>query len=127
MQGELTDILAAAKSVEREIVAFDARNNDDLDTAFATFVQRGAAALVVGAFPFLVDDRRKIVMLAARHKLPVSIPRLRLLRQAAKRATAPMKLKVSAKQHFTWVVFSRREARRLARSTSDDVQARNQS
>jgi putative ABC transport system substrate-binding protein len=74
VQGELTDILAAAKSVEREIVAFDARNNDDLDTAFATFVQRGAAALVVGAFPFLVDNRRKIVMLAARHKLPAIYP-----------------------------------------------------
>ncbi len=74
VQGELTDILAAAQSLEREIVAFNARNGDDLDTAFATFVQRGAAALVVGAFPFLVDNRRKIVMLAARHKLPAIYP-----------------------------------------------------
>ena len=74
VQGELTDILAAAQSLEREIVAFDALNEDDLDTAFATFVHRGAAALVVGAFSFLVDNRRKIVMLAARHKLPAIYP-----------------------------------------------------
>ena len=45
-----------------------------MDTAFATFILRGAAALVVGAFSFLVDNRRKIVMLAARHKLPAIYP-----------------------------------------------------
>ena len=69
-QKELTDILVAAQSLEREIVAFDAHNEDDLDAAFATFTQRGAAALVVGAFSFLFDNRRKIVTLAARHRLP---------------------------------------------------------
>jgi putative ABC transport system substrate-binding protein len=41
-----------------------------LEAAFATFAQRGAAALTVGAFPFLIDKRRTIVALAARHKLP---------------------------------------------------------
>jgi putative ABC transport system substrate-binding protein len=71
---ELTDILAAAPSLEREIVAFDAQSDDDLDTAFATFTQRRASALVVGAFPFLVDNRRKIVTRAARHRLPAIYP-----------------------------------------------------
>jgi putative tryptophan/tyrosine transport system substrate-binding protein len=73
-QVELTDILAAAPSLEREIVAFDAQSDDDLDTAFATFTQRGAGALVVGAFPFLVENRRKIVTLAALHRLPAIYP-----------------------------------------------------
>ena len=73
-QVELTDILSAAPSLERDIVAFDAQSDDDLDTAFATFTQRGAGALVVGAFPFLVDNRRKIVTLAAGHRLPAIYP-----------------------------------------------------
>jgi putative tryptophan/tyrosine transport system substrate-binding protein len=71
---EMTDIVAAAQSLGGEIVAFDARSEDDLDNAFATFIQRGAAALIVGAFPFLVDSRRKIVALAARNKLPAIYP-----------------------------------------------------
>jgi putative ABC transport system substrate-binding protein len=73
-QKELTDILGAAQSLEREIVAFDAHNDDDLDAAFAIFTQRGATALAVGAFPFLFDSRRKIVTLAARHRLPTIYP-----------------------------------------------------
>ena len=74
VQRELTDVLAAAKSLEREIVAFGALSDEDLDAAFATFVQRGAAALIVGAFPFLIDKRHTIVTLAARHKLPAIYP-----------------------------------------------------
>ena len=74
VQRELTDVLAAAKSLEREIVAFGALSDEDLDAAFATFVQRGAGALIVGAFPFLIDKRRTIVSLAARHKLPAIYP-----------------------------------------------------
>jgi putative ABC transport system substrate-binding protein len=74
VQRELTDILAAAKSLDREIVAFGALNDEDLDAAFATFVQRGAAALIVGAFSFLIDKRRTIVTLAARHMLPAIYP-----------------------------------------------------
>jgi putative ABC transport system substrate-binding protein len=73
-QKELTDILGAAQSLEREIVAFDAHNDDDLNAAFAIFTQRGAAALAVGAFPFLFDSHRKIVTLAARHRLPTIYP-----------------------------------------------------
>ena len=73
-QQELSDILAAAKSLDRQIVASGALNDEDLEAAFATFVQRGAAALTVGAFPFLIDKRRTIVTLAARHKLPAIYP-----------------------------------------------------
>jgi putative tryptophan/tyrosine transport system substrate-binding protein len=74
VQVELSDILAAARPLDREIVAFDAQKDDDLDSAFATFAERGAAALLVGAFPFLVDNRRKIVTLAARYRLPAIYP-----------------------------------------------------
>ena len=74
VENELTDILAAAQGQGREIVAFDAQNDDDLLSAFATFFARRATALVVGAFPSLVDSRRKIVTLAMRYKLPAIYP-----------------------------------------------------
>ena len=38
--------------------------------AFATFVQRGAGALLVGSGAFLNSNRERIVALAARHGLP---------------------------------------------------------
>ena len=74
VQNELTDILAAAQARSREIVAFDAQKDDDLFSAFATFSERGAGALVVGAFPSLFDNRRRIVTLAMRYKLPAIYP-----------------------------------------------------
>ena len=51
-QQELRDTVAAAKSLDRQIVVSGALNDEDLEAAFATFAQRGAAALTVGAFPF---------------------------------------------------------------------------
>jgi hypothetical protein len=39
-------------------------------TAFATFVQRGAGALLVGTGAFLNSHREQIVALAARRALP---------------------------------------------------------
>ena len=74
VQNELTDILAAAQAHGQEIVPFNAHNADELELAFATFFDRRATALVVGAFPSLVDNRRKIVTLAMRYKLPAIYP-----------------------------------------------------
>ncbi len=63
---QTTDILAATRALEQQVVAFEAGSDRDLETAFETFERRQAAALIVGAFPFLADNRRKIVALAAR-------------------------------------------------------------
>jgi putative tryptophan/tyrosine transport system substrate-binding protein len=75
-QQELRDTLAAAKTLDRQIVASGALRDEDFEASFATFAQRGAAALTVGAFPFLIDKRRTIVALAARYKLPAIYPSL---------------------------------------------------
>ncbi len=63
---QTTDILAATRALEQQVVAFEAGSDRDLETAFETFERRQAAALIVGAFPFLADNSRKIVALAAR-------------------------------------------------------------
>src|SRR5262249_51247245 len=44
----------------------------DFEPAFATFVQRGAGALIVGTGAFMNSYRQLLVTLAARHALPAS-------------------------------------------------------
>jgi putative ABC transport system substrate-binding protein len=47
-----------------------ASSERDFDTAFATLVQKGAGALVVGADAFFLGQRDQIVALAGRHAVP---------------------------------------------------------
>jgi putative ABC transport system substrate-binding protein len=66
-QAERTDVQAAA---QQQVVILDVRSDRDIETAFATFVQRGVGALLGGAGPFLLSHRERIVALAARHAMP---------------------------------------------------------
>jgi len=72
MEAERRDVQAAAQAIGRQLLILDVSSNQDIETAFATFVQRGAGALLVGAGPFLTSSRDRIVALAARHALPAS-------------------------------------------------------
>jgi putative ABC transport system substrate-binding protein len=64
------DLQAAARALGLEIHIVNASTERDIDTAFATIVQRGASALLVSADPFFVGRRDQLVALAARHVLP---------------------------------------------------------
>ena len=44
----------------------------DIETAVATFVERGVGALFVGSGAFMYSNRELIVALAARHALPAA-------------------------------------------------------
>jgi hypothetical protein len=65
-----SDMLVAARALGRQTMIVEARDKLDIDAAFATFVERGAGALVVG--PHILFDRygKEIVELAARHNIP---------------------------------------------------------
>jgi putative tryptophan/tyrosine transport system substrate-binding protein len=66
---DLTNSLVAASRVlGAELVVAEARSRSDIDTAFATLVQRGTGALVVG--PYLRFDTNRVLELAARNKIP---------------------------------------------------------
>jgi putative ABC transport system substrate-binding protein len=67
---ERNDLQAAAQSIGQQLIVADINSDRDIETAFATFVQRGAGALLVGAGPFLNFRSKRIVGLAARHALP---------------------------------------------------------
>jgi putative ABC transport system substrate-binding protein len=64
------DIRATARSLGRDVVILEVGSDSDFEAAFATFVQRGVGALVVSTNPLFTSNRRKLLALTARYKLP---------------------------------------------------------
>jgi len=64
------DVQAAAQAIGQQLVILDVRSDREIETAFATLVQRGAGALLCGAGAFHNSHRERIVALAARHGVP---------------------------------------------------------
>ena len=69
-EAEQKDVLAAAQSIGLQIIVSNVNSTRDIEAAFATFVQRGVGALLVGVGPFLNFRSEQIVALARRHELP---------------------------------------------------------
>jgi putative tryptophan/tyrosine transport system substrate-binding protein len=69
---ERSDVQAAALAIGQQLLVLDVSSDRDIETAFATFVQRGAGALLVGSGGFMNSHRERLVALAARHALPAS-------------------------------------------------------
>ena len=67
---ELPEVEAAARTIGRKIVVVKAANEREFEPAFATIVQAGAGALVVGGSPLFTSQSRQLVALAARHSIP---------------------------------------------------------
>jgi putative tryptophan/tyrosine transport system substrate-binding protein len=68
------NVLAAAAALGQRLLVLPARNDDELNSAFATLAEHGAGALVVGADFFLISRRNKVVELAAERKMPAIYP-----------------------------------------------------
>jgi len=64
------DVQAAASTVGRQIEAFSASTDREIDAAFASMVQKQADALVIAPSVFLSNRRVQIATLAARYTLP---------------------------------------------------------
>ena len=71
-EAERRDVQSAAQSIGQPLVILDVRSDRDIEAAFATLVQRGAGALLVGSGGFMNSHREHIAALAARHGLPAS-------------------------------------------------------
>ena len=67
---EQRDVQAAALAIGQQLIVLNVSSGSDIEPAFATFVQRGAGALLVGSGAFLNSHRERLVVLAARHGLP---------------------------------------------------------
>jgi putative ABC transport system substrate-binding protein len=69
-EAERRDVQTAALALGQQLIIFDVSSDRDIETAFATAVQRGAGAMVVGSGAFLNSHREPIVAPAARHAIP---------------------------------------------------------
>ena len=67
---QLRELKEAGAAIGQEINIVHAGTPHEIDTAFASLVQRGAGALIVANDPFFLSLRDQIVALAARHSLP---------------------------------------------------------
>jgi putative ABC transport system substrate-binding protein len=73
-QEERRDVQTAALAIGQQLIIVDVSSDRDIETAFATLVQRGAGALLVGSGAFLFSKQEQLVALAARHALPTCYP-----------------------------------------------------
>jgi putative ABC transport system substrate-binding protein len=63
---------SAARAHGFELLVLNASTEDEIESAFATLVQRRAGALVIDADEFFTSHTKAIVALAARHRVPTS-------------------------------------------------------
>jgi putative tryptophan/tyrosine transport system substrate-binding protein len=69
---ELRDVQATAHASGQELIVVEADSDRDIETAFATFAQRGAGALFIGSSPIFNSRRERVAALAVRHALPAA-------------------------------------------------------
>jgi ABC-type uncharacterized transport system substrate-binding protein len=70
----VADLRAAARKFDLQLAIVNARTDDDLEPAFATFSQQHVGAVLVGASPFFNNRTKQLAALAARHALPAIFP-----------------------------------------------------
>jgi ABC-type uncharacterized transport system substrate-binding protein len=72
VETELKDAEEAGRAIGRQMLIVKVANEGEINTAFATVIQAGAGALLVGSGSFFLSHRRQLVALAVRHALPAS-------------------------------------------------------
>jgi putative tryptophan/tyrosine transport system substrate-binding protein len=69
-EAERREVQATAHAIGQRLIVLDVKSDHDIETAFTTFVQRGAGALLIGTGAFTNSHREVIVALAALHAVP---------------------------------------------------------
>jgi len=70
MRDMLNEMEARAKASEVELQVLDARSPDDFDNAFAAMAKARAGAIIIFPSPMFYANHRRLVDLAAKHRLP---------------------------------------------------------
>jgi putative ABC transport system substrate-binding protein len=69
-EAQMTNMQAAARTLGLKVHAQYASSEREIDDAFATLVQRGAGALVIGIDPFFTTRSEQLAALALHYRLP---------------------------------------------------------
>jgi putative ABC transport system substrate-binding protein len=67
---ERRDVQDAARAIKQQLIILDVNGDQEIETAFATFVRRRTGAVFCGAGAFFNSRRDHLVALAARYALP---------------------------------------------------------
>jgi len=67
---QMQEVQAAARSLGLQVHVRKVSSDSDLDAAFEGLIQVGAQALMAAADPFIAGQRDRLVVLAAKHRLP---------------------------------------------------------
>ena len=73
-EAERKDLLAASFKIGQQLSILDVGSEREIENAFATLVQRGAGAALIGSGPFLTSHRQQLAALADRNRLPTMYP-----------------------------------------------------
>ena len=127
-EAERKDVQAAAQVIGQQLIILDVSSDRDIETAFATFVQRGAGALLVGTGGFLNSNRERIAAVADRHALPASYSQREGVVAGGLMSYGPSIIGcLSPSRHLLRANSQGREAGRPARDAVYQVRARVQS
>jgi putative tryptophan/tyrosine transport system substrate-binding protein len=69
---ERRNVEVAARATGLQTIMLDATSDPEIETAFATLVERRVDAMFVGSGAFLFSNRDQLVALAARYRIPAS-------------------------------------------------------
>jgi putative ABC transport system substrate-binding protein len=72
VDAEFHELDTAAKALGRQVFVVKAANEAEIDAAFSTIAQSGTGGLLVGAGPFFIRQRRRLIDLAARLAIPAT-------------------------------------------------------
>ena len=67
---QMNDVQEAARAVSQQLLLLRASSEEEIETAFATAAERQAKGLLVGADPFMLSRRERLVGFAARSAIP---------------------------------------------------------
>jgi putative ABC transport system substrate-binding protein len=70
----LSELRAAALAVGPQLIVLDVSSDHEIEPAFTALVQRGAVALLAGSGIFMYSQRKRLIELAARHRIPAIYP-----------------------------------------------------
>src|SRR5438067_8619616 len=91
---QIRDMEAAARTVGQSILVLQARDEEEVATAFATMAERQANGLVYGASVYFQVVAAKLVALAARYRLPaLTSARIRRGRRANELQHEPWRIR----------------------------------